>query len=104
MLKSSEVKRLLVNLITFRNIGDAWLQTIPSEIRSPFYENPYTNNILMGHDTLLNFALGDLTDDVMWFLYDWRPGFSIKVDEKEYIINDLDDYIQYLEAENLVSK
>lgn len=103
MLTSRALRHLLTDITTFRNIGDAWLNTIPTEIRESFYENPYVNSILMEHDTLLKFTLGDLCDDVFWFLYDWKPGFHITVDDRQYIINDLNDYITYLETEKLVA-
>lgn len=40
-----------------------------------------------------------LYDDVNWFLFDWREGYAITVDGVEYVINNIDDYLNYVKKE-----
>ena len=102
MIKSSELRSLLHTLMELRRKEDEWVESLPGEIRSAFYENVYVNNILLEFDHLLKFAIGDLYEDVQWFLYDWKPGYEIQVNETKHVIKTLDDYMRYLESNDLV--
>lgn len=102
MIKSTELKTLLQKLIKLQTEERDWIESLNNEIRSVFYENTYVNKILLEHDHILKFALGDLYDDVYWFLYEWKPGYNIQSGDINYVINDLNDYMRYLETEGLV--
>lgn len=104
MIKSTELKSLLQYLVKSHKESHDWLEQLPRDIQSAFYENTYVNNILLDQDRLLKFAVGDLYEDIQWFLYDWKPGFEIQVNETEYIIETLDDYINYLVVNGLIVK
>ena len=44
--------------------------------------------------------LGVTEDDLFWFIYDdemGKNGYSVWVDEKEYIIDSIESYIDYIE-------
>lgn len=107
-MKSIKVRNLIEKLTELHAIENNWLDDINLEIRSAFFDNTYCNSILKERDIALDFALGDLWEDVSWFLSDWKPGYKISCckpfvpQETIYIINDLDDYMKYLEAEKLV--
>ncbi len=47
-------------------------------------------------DKLMTTLFGEMLEDVLWFLYDWKEGYEIEVDGKKYIINNLDDYLAYV--------
>lgn len=49
-------------------------------------------------DKLMSALFGQMLEDVLWFLYDWKEGYEIEVDGKKYIINNLDDYLAYVKA------
>lgn len=49
-------------------------------------------------DKLMTALFGEMLEDVLWFLYDWKEGYEIEVDGKKYIINNLDDYLAYVKA------
>lgn len=104
MIKSTDLKSLLQYLLKSHKESHDWIESLPREIQSVFYENTYVNNILLDHDRLLKFAVGDLYEDIQWFLYDWKPGYEIQVNETKYVIKTLDDYIDYLETNGLIEK
>jgi hypothetical protein len=102
MIKSVELKNLLLKLIKLQKEEHEWIESLNDEIRSVFYENTYVNKILLEHDHILKFALGALYEDVYWFLYEWKPGYNIQSGDINYVINDFADYMRYLETEGLV--
>lgn len=61
------------------------------------YDNQYVNSVAVENDFLIRKLFGEeLTEDVFWFLYDWKPGYDITVNEVTYNINDLESYIDYV--------
>lgn len=100
---STELRQLLETILKFRNEGAEWVESLNSDIRPAFYENKYVNSILMEIDVLLKLAVGDkLIDDVEWFLYEWKPGFTIQVDDQTYEINNLNDFMHYLVTTGII--
>ena len=103
-MKSKNVKYIISEIIRLDQEGDAWLETINSQVRDSFYDNGYTNILYKQREMLLKFIFKNLYEEVYWFVYDWREGFTItNKDGKDYIINNLDDFIQYLSEEGLVT-
>lgn len=92
----------LIKIIDIREnemlICDKWLESLPNEISTAFFDNTYVNTILNSAMDLfkLHFDNDTLYSDVEWFLYEWQPGFDIRVNDKEYVINNKADYISYL--------
>ena len=87
------------------NQGDKYLQSIPSDINSVFFDNTYVNALQMQKDMLINLVFGDMTDDVSWFLYEFEAGKSpgphcITADGTEYFYHTDEDYYKYLESCN----
>ena len=100
---STELHQLLETILKFRNEGTEWVESLNSDIRSAFYENKYVNSILMEIDVLLKLAVGnELIDDVEWFLYEWKPGFNIQIDDQTHEINNLGDFMRYLVATGVI--
>lgn len=102
-MKSKNVKYLLSEIIRLDQEGDAWLETINSEVRDSFYDNGYTNILYRQRELMLKFIFKDIYENVFWFLYDWQSGYVINKADKEYTINNIDDFIQYLLDEGLVT-
>ena len=105
MYNSIEIKKLLEQITSIRKTNSNWLDTINYEVREVFFENTYVNNLYIELDMLLKFIFKDplLFDDINWFIHVWQTGYTITVDDKVYKIETLDDYIEYLKAEGLVS-
>lgn len=102
-MNSLQLKTLLNNFIQLREEQDSWISKIPSEINSVFFDNPYTASQSMQIDLLLKFAFGPIYEDVSYFLYEPSPHHIIS-QQKEYIINNVDEYIQYLIEEKLIGE
>jgi len=77
---------------------EVWISTLPWSLREAFFDNEYVSSLhgTISHlmEALLSSEL--LEDDVNWFIFEWRPGFTILVADKNYVINDIDDYFEYI--------
>lgn len=80
---------------------EQYIETVPPDIRSIFFDNQYINLLCMQKDALINQLFGDMADDVMWFLYEFEAGKSagphcILADGTQYVYNTNEDYYRYL--------
>jgi len=99
MLKASKLKALLLKVMEMEKQQTAFINSVPSEIRSVFFDNPYVDGLHKQINFLLEHTLENLSDDVCYFLYDDRPfivHFKTDKIEKEFNIHTVDDYISYL--------
>jgi hypothetical protein len=78
---------------------DAYIDSLPKDISSAFFDNAYVESIRRQNDMLVDEAFGDKAHWVNWFLYEWKPGYEIIANDKKYQINDIEDFIAYLEKE-----
>lgn len=63
-------------------------------------DNPIVESVERVNNEMALLLFGQiLYDDVNWFLYDWREGYTITVDGFEYTINNIDDYLNYVKKE-----
>ena len=103
-MKAKTVKKLIQNIQEQRKVGYDWLNNINYQIRTVFFDNSYTESLHKQVDLLMRATFKDIYEEVYWFIMDWREGFTItNKDGKDYIINNLDDFIQYLSEEGLVT-
>ncbi len=90
------------SIVTMLKIEDdkreAWLSSIPWSLREAFFDNEYVASFQGIINNLLEVLLPNecLEEDVNWFLFEWRPGFTIFVADKDYVINNIDDYFEYI--------
>lgn len=78
--------------------GDKYLTTLPGIFNMLLIDNEYSVSKDLIQAVLMRNIFADMYDDVTWFLYEWRPGFSITTqDGTEYIINTEEEYYKYLE-------
>ena len=73
------------------------LDNYPMTYSTLIVEDDYVNDTLMLNDFLLERLFPEHYDCLSWFMWDWIPGASVLVNEKEYIINDLEDYLKFKE-------
>ena len=96
-MKAKTVKKLIQNIQEQRKVGYDWLNNINYQIRTVFFDNSYTESLHKQVDLLMRATFKDIYEEVYWFIMDWREGFTItNKDGKDYIINNLDDFVQYL--------
>lgn len=103
-MKAKILKDFILSIRENTIKGDSWLDSIPSEIQFSYFDNPYVMSIERNLMLTMQLALGELYEDVSWFLYEWNPnhGKITMRDGTEYNILGLDDYLQYLITEGLV--
>lgn len=103
-MKAKKVKELIRIIKEQRKVGNDWLDNINYQIRTVFFDNSYTDSLHKQVDLLMRATFKDIYEEVDWFLYEWKPGYQIiNPNGKEYVINDVDDYIKYLSDEGLVT-
>lgn len=75
-----------------------WLDSLPIEIQSAFFDNAYVQSLHRTNDKALTLALGtELYEDLCWFLYDKPNGKStVTFDGKPYDIETVEDYLSFV--------
>jgi hypothetical protein len=109
-MEQKKFKDLIENLMHYDKVANEWMDKVPSEINSAFFDNPYVDSIQHANSILLT-ALFDkpLYDEVNWFLYEWKAEKDVSLrtisfpDGCKYIINDLHDFVNYLTLEGHLS-
>lgn len=78
--------------------GEAYLSTIPTPFDMILVENDFQIANYKIQNILMRQVFGNTYEDICWFLYEWKPGYSIKTqDGVEYTFNTEEDYYKYLE-------
>lgn len=78
-----------------------YIDTIPDDIGSAFFDNTYTNAQSLQRDILIEALFGDMHTDVEWFLYEFTAGRTpgphcVLEDGTEFTYNTNEDYYEYL--------
>jgi hypothetical protein len=83
----------------------AYLDSLPVDISSAFFDNKYTNALSAQRDLLIKALFGDMSEDIEWFLYEFEAGKSpgphcILANGKAYTFKTNEDYYNYLEEQD----
>ena len=80
------------------NKQSEWLDSLPIEIQSAFFDNAYVQSLHRTNDKALTLALGvELYEDLCWFLYDKPDGkTTVTFDGKTYDIETFEDYLSFV--------
>ena len=104
-MRFSTFKALMIELYEREKEGSAYLDTIPSDIQSAFFDNKYCESLAFQTD-LLRRALFDgmgLSEEVEFFLYEWKqgdPNPQIWLEDGTAVsVETFDDYMDYIERE-----
>lgn len=108
MITRDQMKNFLEKYREFDTEGEQFLNQIPRQIREAYFDNPYVEALNKQVDLLLqtwlNFDI--LLQEIGWFLCDWdvKKGLNeiIMADGKKYTINSVDDFLNYLEDQDLI--
>jgi hypothetical protein len=97
MFSVDTFRKVLEDNLSCKEINIKYIDSIPKDIASAFSHNEYVNNIAITAENTLEILLGvDLFDEYAWFVWDWKPGYSIEIQDHKYIINNIDDFMKYL--------
>lgn len=71
------LETLITQVYNWSQVSESFFDSIPNSISLAFFDNPMTNASNMLIEDLLEYHLGDrLYQEVMYFLYDYREGFT----------------------------
>lgn len=86
--------RIVDNLKKSLILRESYLDSLPSNFSELIVDNPHTNQMSITNDMLVEELFSDMTDHVMWYLYEWKPGYSIEENGVTYIINFHKDFVE----------
>lgn len=90
---------ILKEVRTLQKSANLFIDNIPENL-APLQEFIIFNDYCVSNekqiDILLKVIFGDMYIDIDWFLNEWKPGYSVIVDEKEYTFNTEEEYYDYL--------
>jgi len=105
MFSAATFRKVLEDNLSCKEINIKYIDSIPRDIVSAFFDNEYVNNIaITAENTLITLLGPDLYDEYTWFFWDWKPGYTIEIQDHKYIINNIDDFMEYLVNTNKVTK
>ena len=91
---------LLKELRTLQKAEDTYIGALPSDIVAAFYDNEYTNSLQKANSLLMVPAFGDLAEDATYFLWEWRPGYSItEADGTEWPLKSEEEFYVYFQKQ-----
>jgi len=76
--------------------SDIYIKNIPNAISSVIFDNGYVEPQNKIKDILMEVVFGEHCESIEWFLYEWRPGYSVSYDGYSTVINNIDEYIQWM--------
>jgi hypothetical protein len=99
MIKFKKFKTTLLKLKEFQAQSDAFLDTVPYDLRDPFFDNGHSNAQGLAHDFLVDQLFGKMAHEAYYFLYEWKLGESNAwVDGVSYDVSTVDKYFEYIKA------
>lgn len=103
-MEFEQFKALVTLCHDLKQQNDQYLGALPSDVGFFIGTNDYSERLHQEIAALRKASFGEFAADVQWFLEEWRPGFEINVmagplGPREYIIQDLGDYLEYARIE-----
>lgn len=74
---------------------DKLVDEMPGAYSSIIIEDDYVGQLLHTNDRIIELMYPEHAECLGWFLWEWRPGYTIGVDGTDHIIADLDGYLTY---------
>lgn len=103
-LRRTKFETLIGQLKELDQAADQWLDTVPREINSAFFDNPYVDTHYKIRALLLEALYdGPLLEEVDWFLYEWDADKEevyrslTYPDGTKCVINNVSDFCDHLE-------
>lgn len=92
------MKKLINKLYNLNKQGDAYLDTVPSDIRLVLFDNKFTESLERTKDLLIKEVFKEYADDINWLLYDFKEGEDnlCVINNKEVNIKTVEDFLNTL--------
>ena len=100
-MELTKFKEIVNILVDTRAKQAKYLERIPDDIVNGVFDNEHANLGSNALDRILRvYVPADLLLELDWFVYEWKPGYTITtVDCIEYVINTKDEFFDYLDKE-----
>ena len=96
-----DFRLIITKLVEGKKYREEYLDTlnkVDSSLSSSIFENKYSDSLGNDNDFLIKELFGkELIDHVMWFLYEWHPGYKVCYNNVDYYIMNIDDFIDATE-------
>lgn len=90
--------QLLKKYLELYEHGNRWLDQVPHQVRSSFFDNPYCNSLNSINDLLLEECFSeDIVEEILWYLYGRGNDIKIEIGDKVYHIDNVNNFISYLQ-------
>lgn len=76
---------------------DMYVEKIPSDIRMSIVDNEFTASLEEERSMLIKLLFKEYTESIEWFLYEWKPGYEVGIDNVMTKINNIDEYISWMQ-------
>lgn len=71
-----------------------YLDKVPGDI--DILGNYYVNSLLFENEWLVRQIFEDDTEAILWFLYEWTPGYEVECDGTSIKVESIDQYIDFI--------
>lgn len=94
-MKKSDIFRALYKSYVARG---EYIDKVPNDIVTYVFDNKYVNLLQDDNSMMMCILFGEHMEAVEWFLYEWDIGKCAAVHNKEYYFKDIEEYIDYMKA------
>jgi hypothetical protein len=97
-----ELIEVVRKLKSLDNEAEEYISPIPYDIANAIFDNTYVNAKGLMLDTVVDALFGVNTEEVVWFLYEWKPGNKepqiFLADGTKIVLETEEQYYKYLES------
>lgn len=94
-MKFKTFENLVTTLYNNKLVRDEKFNKFPPNYRIMILDEEYVESVLQENDLLLEHVFGSHYLCVCWFLFDWKPGYTLVDNGITYVIQSLEDYLNY---------
>jgi hypothetical protein len=99
-MKFEQFGTVYLKLRAGRAAQDEYLNRIPEDIMDAFFDNTYVNEYDKMVSVLVETLMPeDIGDWLFYFLYEWHPGLSVWVKDKEFVLETTADVLSFMHQE-----
>ena len=93
-------KKLFSMMMEEKDSRSKFYDMLPSSISAAFFDNELVYSYEKELNMLIHLAFGDdIRYDVEYFLYEWKPGCHVISEKKEYVIDTMEEVLEYFREE-----
>jgi cobalamin-dependent methionine synthase I len=87
---------LFKQLVLENTARQEYIDRLPYDISAAFFDNQYVNSLSRTEELLIEKVFEDRAYAVYWFLYEWKPGMEVGMQNVKKKIDTVDQYIEWM--------